>query len=171
MRWAGHVARMGEGRNVYRFLVGKPEGKNHLKDQGVDGRVGSKWTLGRLAGGGVCGVGSPGSGYGPLAGCCECGDEPSGSSAAELVVGIYNNCKQHILWPANRCSRIRFSREMKVLLKLVFQLCGSDPSFCPAATTSFIYFFPFVVKKWVVRRRKGRGPNMVRWYIERFLYW
>jgi hypothetical protein len=50
MRWAGHVARMGEGRNVYRVLVGKPEGKNHLKDQGVDGRLGSKWTLGRLAG-------------------------------------------------------------------------------------------------------------------------
>jgi hypothetical protein len=24
MRWAGHVARMGEGRNVYRVLVGKP---------------------------------------------------------------------------------------------------------------------------------------------------
>jgi hypothetical protein len=28
MRWAGHVARMGEGRNVYRVLVGKPEGKS-----------------------------------------------------------------------------------------------------------------------------------------------
>jgi hypothetical protein len=27
MRWAGHVARMGEKRNVYRLLVGKPEGK------------------------------------------------------------------------------------------------------------------------------------------------
>jgi hypothetical protein len=27
MRWAGHVERMGEGRNVYRVLVGKPEGK------------------------------------------------------------------------------------------------------------------------------------------------
>jgi hypothetical protein len=27
MRWAGHVAPMGEGRNVYRVLVGKPEGK------------------------------------------------------------------------------------------------------------------------------------------------
>jgi hypothetical protein len=40
MRWAGHVARMGEGRNVYRVLVGRPEGKNHLKDQGVDGRMG-----------------------------------------------------------------------------------------------------------------------------------
>jgi hypothetical protein len=25
MRWAGHVARMGDGRNVYRVLVGKPE--------------------------------------------------------------------------------------------------------------------------------------------------
>jgi hypothetical protein len=27
MRWAGHVARMGEERNVYRVFVGKPEGK------------------------------------------------------------------------------------------------------------------------------------------------
>jgi hypothetical protein len=30
MKWAGHVARMGEKRNVYRFLVGKPEGKRPL---------------------------------------------------------------------------------------------------------------------------------------------
>jgi hypothetical protein len=29
MRWVGHVARMGEKRNAYRLLVGKPEGKNH----------------------------------------------------------------------------------------------------------------------------------------------
>jgi hypothetical protein len=42
MRWAGHVARMGEERKVYRVLVGKPEGKNHLEDQGVDGRMGSQ---------------------------------------------------------------------------------------------------------------------------------
>ena len=27
MRWAGHVARMGEDRGVHRVLVGKPEGK------------------------------------------------------------------------------------------------------------------------------------------------
>jgi hypothetical protein len=26
MRWAGHVTRMGEKRNAYRILVGKPEG-------------------------------------------------------------------------------------------------------------------------------------------------
>ena len=30
MRWAGHVARMGEKRNAYRTLVGKPEGKRPL---------------------------------------------------------------------------------------------------------------------------------------------
>ena len=30
MRWAGHVARMGEGRGVHRVLVGKPEGKRPL---------------------------------------------------------------------------------------------------------------------------------------------
>ena len=31
MRWAGHVARMGEGRGVYRILVGKPGGKRPLE--------------------------------------------------------------------------------------------------------------------------------------------
>jgi hypothetical protein len=30
MRWAGHVARMGEKRNAYRILVGKPEGQRPL---------------------------------------------------------------------------------------------------------------------------------------------
>jgi hypothetical protein len=30
MRWAGHVARMGEKRNLYRLFVGKPEGKRPL---------------------------------------------------------------------------------------------------------------------------------------------
>jgi hypothetical protein len=30
MRWSGHVARMGERRNAYRLLVGKPEGRRPL---------------------------------------------------------------------------------------------------------------------------------------------
>jgi hypothetical protein len=30
MRWAGHVARIGEERKVYRVLAGKPEGKRPL---------------------------------------------------------------------------------------------------------------------------------------------
>jgi hypothetical protein len=39
MRWAGRVARMGEGRSVYRVFVGRPEGKRHWEDQGVGGRI------------------------------------------------------------------------------------------------------------------------------------
>jgi hypothetical protein len=31
MKWAGHVASMGEERKVYRILVGKPEGKTTWK--------------------------------------------------------------------------------------------------------------------------------------------
>jgi hypothetical protein len=38
-RLVGHVTRIGERGGVYRVLVGKPEGKNHLDDPGVDGRV------------------------------------------------------------------------------------------------------------------------------------
>jgi hypothetical protein len=39
MRWAGHVARIGKDRYVYRVLVGKPEGKRPLGRQDVDGRI------------------------------------------------------------------------------------------------------------------------------------
>ena len=35
MRWAGHVAPMGEERGVYRVLVGKPEGKRPLRRPGL----------------------------------------------------------------------------------------------------------------------------------------
>ena len=38
MRWAGHVARMGEERGVYRVLVGKPEGRRPL------GRPRRRWV-------------------------------------------------------------------------------------------------------------------------------
>jgi hypothetical protein len=40
MRWAGHLARMGEGRNMCRVLVGKPEGKIQL------GRPRRRWDDG-----------------------------------------------------------------------------------------------------------------------------
>jgi hypothetical protein len=54
MRWARHVVRMGEGRGVYRVLVGRPEGKRplgrrrrrcednikmNLRKTGIDGAV------------------------------------------------------------------------------------------------------------------------------------
>jgi hypothetical protein len=48
MRWVGHVARMEEERNVYRVLMGKSEGNNHLEGQGIDGRMRSEWILGTL---------------------------------------------------------------------------------------------------------------------------
>jgi hypothetical protein len=48
LRWAGHVARMAERRSAYRVLVAKPEGRNHLEDPGVDGRIILKWIFERL---------------------------------------------------------------------------------------------------------------------------
>jgi hypothetical protein len=76
--WAGHVARMGEGRGVYRVLVGRSESKRSLarprsrwenkikidlREIGIDGK---NWI--QLA-----------QGEGPVAGSCEHGNEPSGS--------------------------------------------------------------------------------------------
>jgi hypothetical protein len=51
LRWAGHVARMGEGRGAYRILVGRPEGRNHLEDPGVDGKIILKWIFKNWDGG------------------------------------------------------------------------------------------------------------------------
>jgi hypothetical protein len=45
MRWAGHVARMGEERGVYRVLVGRPEGKRPLGDPAVYGRIILRWIF------------------------------------------------------------------------------------------------------------------------------
>jgi hypothetical protein len=61
MRWTGYVARMGEGKNVYRVLLRKSGGKRQL------GRPRRRWEDGvkmdlREIGWGVCGVDSPGSG-------------------------------------------------------------------------------------------------------------
>jgi hypothetical protein len=38
MRWAEHVARMGEGKNFTRFWWEIPKERDHLEDRGVDGR-------------------------------------------------------------------------------------------------------------------------------------
>jgi len=47
MRWAGHVARMGEGRGVYRVLVGNLKEGDHWGDPGVDGRIILRWIFGK----------------------------------------------------------------------------------------------------------------------------
>jgi hypothetical protein len=76
------VARTGEERKRTRFWWESQKKRDHSKDRGVDGRMGSKWILGRLAGGGVD---TAGAGQGPLAGPCEHGDKPSGSGATKFI--------------------------------------------------------------------------------------
>jgi hypothetical protein len=46
MRWAGHVARLGEGRGVYRVLVGRPKVRYYWEDLGVGRRITLRWNLG-----------------------------------------------------------------------------------------------------------------------------
>jgi len=47
IRWAGHVARMGEERSVYRVLVGKPEGKRPLgRPRIILGCISRRWNVG-----------------------------------------------------------------------------------------------------------------------------
>ena len=49
MRWAGHVARMGEDRGVHRMLVGSLRERGHWGDQDVDGRI-IRWIFVKLKG-------------------------------------------------------------------------------------------------------------------------
>jgi len=78
MRWAGHLTLMGEGTTVYGVLLGKPEGKKPL------GRPRCGWEDNikidvQDVGCGGCGLDPAGSGYGQVAGTCECSNESSGS--------------------------------------------------------------------------------------------
>jgi hypothetical protein len=45
MRWAGHATRMGEGRGVYRVLIGRPEGKRPLGRPKCRGEDNTKMDL------------------------------------------------------------------------------------------------------------------------------
>jgi hypothetical protein len=47
-RWAGHVARMGEGRVFTGFWLEGPKGRDNWEDLDVGGRITLSWTLGRL---------------------------------------------------------------------------------------------------------------------------
>jgi len=72
IKWAGHVAHMGESRGVYRVLVGKPEGKRPL------GRPRGRWEDNVKMD--LQEVGCGGMAWIELAqvGTCGCGNEPSG---------------------------------------------------------------------------------------------
>jgi hypothetical protein len=56
-----------------------------------------------------------------VAGCCECGDEPSGSCATELVNAIYRDIKdQFILLSMNRCYQLHF-QIINIMQSISFQ--------------------------------------------------
>jgi hypothetical protein len=65
-------------------LVGKPEGKRPPGRPRRRWEDGIRMVLREIGLGGVDWI-PTGSGQGPVAGCCECCDEPSGSCATELV--------------------------------------------------------------------------------------
>jgi len=41
----GHVAHMGERRGLYKVLLERTDGRNHLEDLVIDGRIILKWVL------------------------------------------------------------------------------------------------------------------------------
>jgi hypothetical protein len=47
MKWAGHVACMGEGEKCTGFWWESPKERDHLEDLGIDERKGLGWILGR----------------------------------------------------------------------------------------------------------------------------
>jgi hypothetical protein len=79
MRWAGHVARMGERRGVYRiFFVRKPEGKRLFWRPRRRWEVNIKVELREMGCGSMDWI-DLAQDRDRWRACCECGNEPSGS--------------------------------------------------------------------------------------------
>jgi hypothetical protein len=84
MRWAGHVARMGKGRGVYRVLVGRLEGKRPL------GRPRRRWEYNIKMD--LREIGIDGTNWIQLAqDFCEDADEPSGSIGRQIFFDKLND--------------------------------------------------------------------------------
>jgi hypothetical protein len=47
IKWAGYVARVGEGKGAYRVWLGGLNARDHWEDLGIGGRITLRWTLGR----------------------------------------------------------------------------------------------------------------------------
>jgi hypothetical protein len=110
-----------------RFWWESPKERDKLEDQGVGG---IRMNL-REIGLGRCGLDPNGSGQGPVAGCCECGDEPSGSYATELVsVWIKDASKETCFTPLQKKpSRKLLKRAFNCLSMLLETRTGKVPHF------------------------------------------
>ena len=75
---AGHVAHIGGRSDIFRFLLGKPEGRRPIGRSGHEWKYKIRVNLQHVVFG-MNGLACSGSGKGQLAGTCECGNEPSGS--------------------------------------------------------------------------------------------
>jgi hypothetical protein len=78
MRWAGHVARMGEEEVLTGFWLEGPKARHHWDDLGVGERITLRWTIERQVS-----MGRSGFGWlriGSSGGICEHGNVPSGST-------------------------------------------------------------------------------------------
>jgi hypothetical protein len=89
MRLAGHIARMGAKKNVYRLLVGKLEGMRPLERSRCRWVDTNKLNVGEM--GEDC-VDWSGSGWGQEENSCEYGDKPSGSITFwEILKWLHNS--------------------------------------------------------------------------------
>jgi hypothetical protein len=79
MRWAGHVARVGEKRTAYRLLAGKQEGKRLLVRPRCRWVENIEMDLVYIRWGSVDWIGRSSSGLLQAEGICEHGNKPLGS--------------------------------------------------------------------------------------------
>ncbi|KAJ4435618.1 hypothetical protein ANN_18234 [Periplaneta americana] len=149
LRWAGHVARMGESRNAYRVLVGRPVGKRPL------GRPRRRWEDNIKMD--LREVGYDGRDRITMAGLCEGGNEPPGSLKANGVFRATVARKAYL--PARRDSRsslpvLSVDREGRIVAPRGSRAKGSSSQLiscprirvAPRASVPAAFFGPPVIK-------------------------
>jgi hypothetical protein len=85
MRWAGHVARVGDRRDAYIVWWGNLRKREYLEEVSVERKIILKWIFKN-------GQDWSGSVLGEMVGCCDAGNEPSGSIRCGEFLDQLRNC-------------------------------------------------------------------------------